>query len=164
MLVSPLAAAGVSAAAAPTGTAAVAGRLRISARANAEMANEAASTPKAAAEDPVVVTRSPPSTGPAKLPIWIMAADRPLPAWSESAGSSEGMIAAAAGRNNPSPAPMSAATGPRNASESCAPAAKNARNATSTHRTASAASMTARGLSRSARTPPTGMSTVRGTP
>ncbi len=136
---------------------------RIRASETAEMANEAASTAKAGVEL-VVETRMPPRTGPTRLPTWIIAADRPLPACSCSAGSRDGMIAAEAGRNRPSPAPISAATGPRKAIETRLRAAKTARTVTSTQRTVSAASITTRGLIRSARMPPTGISTVRGTP
>ncbi len=74
------------------------------------------------------------------------------------------MIENDAGRNKPSPVPSSAAMGARATSESICRAARTASTATSTALPASAASITARGLSRSASTPPTGMSTVRGKP
>jgi hypothetical protein len=87
-----------------------------------------------------------------------------LPAVSWSPSSSDGMIAYEAGMNRPSPAPIKAAMGPSAASEARCLAASTASTATSTQRAASAASMSVRGPTLSARTPPTGISTVRGTP
>jgi hypothetical protein len=66
--------------------------------------------------------------------------------------------------NRPSPAPMSAAIGPSAASEVTSLAASTASPATSTQRAASAVSIRVRGPTLSASTPPTGISTVRGTP
>ena len=92
------------------------------------------------------------------------AVDSAFPAASRSSSSSDGMIANDAGMNRPSPAPMSAAIGPSAASETVCLAASSASPATSTHRAVSAASMSVRGPTLSASTPPTGISTVRGTP
>ncbi len=80
--------------------------------------------------------------------------DIALPAASRSPSSSDGMIANDAGMNRPSPAPTHAAMGPRAASEAVCRAARTAIAATSTHRAASAASMTVRGPTRLASTPP----------
>ncbi len=74
------------------------------------------------------------------------------------------MIANDAGMNRPSPAPMNTAIGPSAASDVTCRAASTASAATTTQRTASAASISVRGPSLSASTPPTGISTVRGTP
>ena len=74
------------------------------------------------------------------------------------------MIANDAGMNSPSPAPMNAARGPSATSEAVCRAASTASPATSTHRAPSAASMTVRGPTLSDSTPPTGISTMRGTP
>ena len=59
---------------------------------------------------------------------------------------------------------MSAAIGPSAASDVTCLAASTASAATITQRTTSAVSISVRGPSLSASTPPTGISTVRGTP
>ena len=59
---------------------------------------------------------------------------------------------------------MPAAMGPSTASEVVCRVASTASPATSTHRATSAASMTVRAPTLSASIPPTGISTVRGTP
>jgi len=106
----------------------------------------------------------PPTAGPASDPACTAAVDIALPAASRSPSSSDGMIAYEAGMNRPSPAPMPAAIGPSAASDAICRAASTTSTATSTHRAASAASMTVRGPTLSASTPPTGISTMRGTP
>ena len=119
---------------------------------------------KAQVDPPVAATSAPPSAGPSSDPACTAAVDIALPAASRSPFSSDGMIANDAGMNRPSPAPMPAAIGPRAASEMVCRVASTASAATSTHRAASAASMTVRGPILSASTPPTGISTMRGTP
>jgi hypothetical protein len=119
---------------------------------------------KAQVDAPVAATSAPPSAGPISEPACTAAVDIALPAASRSPFSSDGMIANDAGMNRPSPAPMNAAVGPRVASEAVCRAASTAIAATSTHRAASAVSMIVRGPTRSASTPPTGISTMRDTP
>ncbi len=111
-----------------------------------------------------MATSAPPSAGPSSDPACTIAVDSAFPAASCSPPSSDGMIAYEAGMNSPSPAPMSPATGPSAASETTCLAASTASPATSTQRPASAASIKVRGPTLSASIPPTGISTVRGTP
>jgi hypothetical protein len=115
-------------------------------------------------DERVTATSAPPSAGPSSDPACIAAEDSAFPTVSCSPSSSDGMIAYEAGMNRLSPAPMTAAIGPRAASESVCLAASTASTATSTQRAASAASMSVRGPTLSASTPPAGISTVRGTP
>ena len=129
----------------------------------AETAKVAASTANAGAE-PADATRRPPSTGPASEPAWTIAEDSALLAASWPGLSSAGMIVKDAGRNSPSPAPSSAATGASSGSEASRCEASTTSAVTSTHRAASAASMMVRAPILSARIPPTGIRTVRGTP
>ena len=149
---------------APAVTDPLAGFRGISASVSAETANDAASMPNAQVEARVAATTAPPRAGPSSDPACTAAVDIALPAVSRSPSSSDGMIANDAGMNNPSPAPMNAAIGPSAASETVCRVASTASAATSTHRIVSAASMTVRGPTLSASTPPTGISTVRGTP
>lgn len=74
------------------------------------------------------------------------------------------MMANEAGMNSPSPAPSKAASGPSDASEATCWAAKTASTAATPQRIASAESMIVRVPALSASIPPTGISTVRGTP
>ena len=120
--------------------------------------------PNAQVDARVAATSAPPRAGPSSDPACIAAVDIALPAVSRSPSSSDGMIATDAGMNKPSPAPMNAAVGPSAASEAVCRAASTASAATSTHRAASAASMTVRDPTLSASTPPTGISAMRGTP
>ena len=128
------------------------------------MPNEAASTANAAVDARVVATRTPPRAGPSSEPACTAAVDSAFPAVSRSPSSSDGMIANDAGMNRPSPAPMSTAIGPSAASDVTCRAASTVSAATTTQRTASAASISVRGPSVSASTPPTGIRMVRGTP
>ena len=129
----------------------------------AETANDAASAANAAAR-PERATSGPPSAGPIRFPPSVTALAIALPACSSPGGSSDGSSAYDGEMNSPSLAPVSPASGPSASSVLWWPNATAASAPTSTHRAASATSISGRAPTRSDSTPLTGISAVRGTP